>query len=135
MSILSEIFSWWGGNTWSNRIYTRLRGRHVGSDAAGNQYYVQSKGIGPLGVPRRWVIYKNSAEATNIPPEWHGWMHHTVDEPPAAYTPKPWEKPHLANQTGTPNAYRPPGSILASGNRPKATGDYTPWSPDSSAKR
>ena len=59
MSILSEIFSWWGGNTWSNRLYTSLRGKLVGTDAAGNRYYVQSKGIGPLGVPRRWVIYSN----------------------------------------------------------------------------
>ena len=32
MSILSEIFSWWGGNTWSNRIYTALRGRLVGEE-------------------------------------------------------------------------------------------------------
>ena len=61
MSILSEIFSWWGGNTWSNRIYTALRGKLVGTDAAGNRYYVQSKGIGPLGVPRRWVIYREPA--------------------------------------------------------------------------
>src|SRR5262245_48095199 len=53
MSIFSEIFSWWGGNTWSNRIYTALRGRHVGTDAEGNRYYVQSRGVGPLDVPRR----------------------------------------------------------------------------------
>ena len=32
MGIFSEIFSWWGGNTWSNRIYTRLRGKLVGTD-------------------------------------------------------------------------------------------------------
>ena len=82
MSILTEIFSWWGGNTWSNRLYTRFRGRHVGSDAQGNHYYVQSKGVGPLGVPRRWVIYKTEAEASQIPPEWHGWMHYTVDALP-----------------------------------------------------
>jgi NADH:ubiquinone oxidoreductase subunit len=31
--------------------------------------------------------------------------------------------------TGTPQAYRPPGSILGSGRRPKATGDYKPWQP------
>ena len=84
MSIASEIFSWWGGNTWSNRLYTRFRGRHVGTDAQGNLYYVQSKGVGPLGVPRRWVIYKTEAEASLIPPEWHGWMHHTVDVAPTA---------------------------------------------------
>ena len=101
MGIFSEIFSWWGGNTWSNRIYTALRGKLVGTDATGNRYYVQRKGVGPLGVPRRWVIYKH----------------------------RPWQKPHRMNMTGTPEAYRPPGSILASGKRPEATGDYKPWRP------
>jgi NADH:ubiquinone oxidoreductase subunit len=28
-------------------------------------------------------------------------------------------------------AYRPPGSTLASGHRPPATGDYQPWTPGS----
>jgi NADH:ubiquinone oxidoreductase subunit len=132
MSILSEIFSWWGGNTWSNRLYTRLRGRRVGTDAAGNTYYVQSRGIGPLGVPRRWVIFKDGAEASFIAAEWHGWMHYTTDTPPSAesYQAKPWQKPHRPNMTGTREAYRPEGSILASGERPKATGDYKPWTPN-----
>ncbi len=131
MSILSEIFSWWGGNTWSNRLYTRLRGRKVGTDGMGNIYYVQSKGVGPLGVPRRWVIYRDGAEASFIPAEWHGWMHYSTDIPPVAedYRPQPWQKPHRANMTGTPDAYRPSGSILAAGTRPKATGDYKPWRP------
>jgi NADH:ubiquinone oxidoreductase subunit len=58
-------------------------------------------------------------------------MHHTVDLPPTeeAYQPHPWEKPHVPNLTGTPMAYRPPGSILAGGERAKATGDYQPWKP------
>ena len=87
--------------------------------------------MGPLGVPRRWVIYKNLAEASQVPPEWHGWMHYLVDEPPTAeaYVPRPWQKPHRMNMTGTPEAYRPAGSILASGKRPEATGDYKPWKP------
>ena len=123
MGIFSEIFSWWGGNTWSNRIYTALRGKLVGTDAAGNRYYVQSKGVGPLGVPRRWVIYKNLAEASQVPPEWHGWMHYMVDSrrPQEDYMPRPWQKPHRMNMTGTPEAYRPPGSILA--QRQAARGD------------
>ncbi|RTL72190.1 MAG: NADH:ubiquinone oxidoreductase subunit NDUFA12 [Hyphomicrobiales bacterium] len=131
MGIFSEIFSWWGGNTWSNRIYTSLRGTYVGTDSMGNRYYVQNKGVGPLGVPRRWVIFKNMAEASLIPPEWHSWMHYTVDTPPTkdSYKPKAWEKPHRPNMTGTREAYRPQGSILAQGKRPKATGDYTPWQP------
>jgi NADH:ubiquinone oxidoreductase subunit len=131
MGIFSEIFSWWGGNTWSNRIYTALRGRHVGTDDEGNRYFVQSKGVGPLGVPRRGVIYKDGAEASKIPPEWHGWMHFTVDTPPTeeTYAQRPWEAPHQPNLTGTPGAYRPSGSILAAGTRPRATGDYKPWRP------
>ena len=131
MGIFSEIFSWWGGNTWSNRIYTALRGRHVGTDDGGNRYYVQTKGVGPLGVPRRWFIYKDGAEASKIPPEWHGWMHYTVDTPPTEekYTPAPWQKPHQPNLTGTAAAYRPSGSILGAGTRPRATGDYKPWRP------
>ena len=132
MSIFSEIFSWWGGNTWSNRIYTALRGRHVGTDEGGNRYFVQAKGVGPLGVPRRWVIYATSAEASNISPDWHGWMHYTVANPPTdeTYQPRPWQKPHQPNLTGTAEAYRPSGSILGQATRPRATGDYKPWKPD-----
>jgi NADH:ubiquinone oxidoreductase subunit len=131
MGIFSEIFSWWGGNTWSNRIYTALRGRQVGEDEYGNRYYVQTKGVGPLGVPRRWVIYRDLAEASLIPPEWHGWMHYTVDEPPPAEpAPKhPWQLGPKMNLTGTPLAWRPQGSILTPQSRPKATGDYEAWQP------
>jgi NADH:ubiquinone oxidoreductase subunit len=131
MTILSEMFSWWGGNTWSNRVYTWLRGRLVGKDEFGNCYYVQTKGVGPLGRPRRWVIYAKEAEPSQVPPDWHGWLHYTVDTPPTeeAYQPRPWQKRHQMNLTGTPLAYRPRGSILATGDRPKATGDYWPWRP------
>jgi NADH:ubiquinone oxidoreductase subunit len=133
MGVFSEIFSWWGGNSWSNRIYTRLRGTLVGTDSQGNRYYVQNKGVGPLGVPRRWVIYKDLAEASQVPPEWHGWLHYMVDTPPVGedYKARPWEKEHRQNMTGTAEAYRPQGSILASGKRPRATGDYKPWQPQS----
>jgi NADH:ubiquinone oxidoreductase subunit len=132
MGLFSEIFSWWGGNTWSNRLYTRFRGRHIGTDDKGNRYYEQSKGVGPLGKPRRWVIYKDGAEATHIPAGWHGWMHFTTDQPPTAedYRARPWQKPHQPNPTGTAGARRPAGSILARGVRPRATGDYKPWRPD-----
>ena len=132
MSILSEIFSWWGGNTWGTRLTIWRQGRFVGEDAMGNRYYVQRSGVGPLGKPRRWVIYRDLAEASKVPAEWHGWLHYTVDEPPTeqAYEPRPWQQPHRMNMTGTPEAYRPQGSILASGQRPRATGDYQAWKPD-----
>jgi len=131
MGIFSEIFSWWGGNTWSNRIYTALRGRYVGSDEHGNRYFIQKKGIGPLGVARRWVIYRDLAEASQVPASWHGWLHYLVDTPPVdeTYHARPWEKPHTMNMTGTREAYRPSGSILSTGKRPPSGGDYQPWRP------
>ena len=131
MSIVSEIFSWWGGNTWGTRLTIWRQGRLVGTDGQGNSYYLQRSGVGPLGVPRRWVIYQKSAEPSRVPPEWHGWLHYTVDVPPTEdiQVARSWQQPHRMNGTGTSEAYRPSGSILGRGERPKATGDYTPWLP------
>ena len=133
MSFFKEIFAWWHGNTWGTRLTIWNQGRFVGEDDFGNRYYEQKKGVGPAGRPRRWVTYTGLAEASKVPPDWHGWLHYTVDEPPIAenYQARPWQKPHLMNMTGTPEAYRPPGSILTHGGRPKATGDYEPWRPES----
>jgi NADH:ubiquinone oxidoreductase subunit len=135
MGMLSEIFSWWGGNTWGTRVTIARQGVLVGTDDFGNTYYEQRKGVGPvgpLGRPRRWVIYKDLADASKVTPDWHGWLHYTVNTPPTeqSYRPRPWQKPHRMNMTGTREAYRPSGSILASGKRPRATGDYKPWRPD-----
>ena len=132
MSIFSEVFSWWGGNTWGTRLFTWRKGREVGHDEFGNRYFVQRAGNGPLGVPARWVIYRDMTEASLVPPDWHGWLHHTVDELPTdeLYQAKPWQKPHQRNLTGTAGAYRPQGSIAGSGSRPKFSGDYKPWKPN-----
>jgi NADH:ubiquinone oxidoreductase subunit len=132
MGIFREIFSWWDGNTLGTRLTIWRQGRLVGRDELGNAYYEQKKGVGPLGRPRRWVTYTDLAEASKVPADWHGWLHYTVDEPPTArsYQPRPWQRPHRMNMTGTAEAYRPPGSILARGVRPKGTGDYKPWRPD-----
>jgi NADH:ubiquinone oxidoreductase subunit len=110
-----------------------LAGAPVGSDQFGNRYYRTRGGkIDPtLDMERRWVVYNGVAEASNIPPSWHGWMHHTVDTPPSEenYQARPWQKPHRPNLTGTPAAHRPSGSTLTQGRRPKATGDYKAWTP------
>ena len=108
-------------------------GEFVGEDEFGNRYYRTKGGkIDPtLGFERRWVIYNGVADASSIPPSWHGWMHHTVDVPPTEekVLARPWWKPHRPNLTGTPGAHRPTGSTLAQGRRPKATGDYKAWTP------
>jgi NADH:ubiquinone oxidoreductase subunit len=132
MSIFSEIFSWWGGNTWGTRWTIWKQGSLVGTDEFGNHYYVQRRGPpGPHGKPRRWVTYTDLADASKVPPEWHGWLHFTTDTPPTdeQYAAKPWQKPHQMNLTGTAGAHRPAGSILGTGRRPKATGDYKAWRP------
>lgn len=131
MGMLGEIFSWWGGNTWGTRLFTWRKGRQIGADEFGNRYYIQARGVGPLGVPARWVIYQNMSEPSQVPPDWHGWLHHTVDDLPAYenYQAKPWQRPHQMNLTGTGRAYRPKGSILGEGPRAKASTDYKPWRP------
>src|SRR3990172_7874344 len=98
MGILSEIFSWWGGNTWGTRVTLARQGRLVGEDELGNRYYEQRDGVGPqgpLGRRRRWVTYTGLAEASKVSPDWHGWLHYTVDQPPTVdvYKPMPWQKP------------------------------------------
>ena len=132
MGMLGEIFSWWGGNTWGTRLFTWRRGRQVGSDAFGNRYFLQKSGVGPLGVPSRWVIYKDLSEPSQVPPDWHGWLHHTVDALPTdeTYQAQPWQKAHEMNWTGSARAYRPQGSITGTAQRPKFSGDYKPWKPE-----
>jgi NADH:ubiquinone oxidoreductase subunit len=129
-----RFFTWWNGATFGTQLWTWRYGEAVGRDDFGNRYY-RSKGgrIDPtLGFERRWVIYDGLAEPSRVPPDWHGWLHHMVDVPPTqeGYTPRSWQKPHQPNLTGTPLAWRPPGSTLAAGKRPRATGDYKPWTPD-----
>ncbi len=111
-----------------HQLWTWRFGESVGAYEFGNRYFRTRGGkIDPtLLMERRWVIYNGEAEASSVPPSWHGWLHHTVDVPPTEerYQPRPWQKPHRPNLTGTPGAHRPTGSTLAQGRRPKATGDY-----------
>ncbi len=126
MGIFKEIFAWWTGNTIGTRLFTWRKGELVGEDELGNRYYRERKGM------RRWVIYRDLAEASKVSPDWHGWLHHTLDTPPTEmdYRPRSWQKPHRPNMTGTQAAWRPPGSTLAEGRRPPATGDYEAWKPE-----
>jgi NADH:ubiquinone oxidoreductase subunit len=126
MGFFARTFTWWNGPTWGTWLFTRSKGERVGDDDQGNVYYQERKG------PKRWVIYNGEAEASRVPPEWHAWLHQTVAEPPSRrpLAVKSWEKPHVANLTGTDGAYYPPGSLNAGGVRSRATGDYEAWRPE-----
>lgn len=125
-SFLTEIFTWWNGQTLGTRVWTRLYGQKVGEDESGNAFYQSADG------KSRWVIYDGEAEASRVAPDWHGWLHHTYDVPPSAepFQRHPWEKEHRPNLTGTPAAYRPPGSILTPERRPRVGSDYEAWTPE-----
>ena len=112
------------------RWFTLWRGRKVGVDAYGNAYYVDSRRK-LHGHERRWVIFNGENDASKVPPEWHGWLHYSMDAPLSAASSagKTWIKPHVPNLTGTRGAYYPSGHQLAGGVHPRATGDYEPWSP------
>jgi NADH:ubiquinone oxidoreductase subunit len=77
------------------------------------------------------VVYRDHSEASLVPPEWHGWLHYTVDVPPTeeSYHAQPWQKPYVPNLTGSPQAYRPPGSILNPDAGKTRQRDYEPWRP------
>ena len=118
----SRIFTWWNGSTVGTALWTKLRGERVGQDELGNVYYRHGA--------RRWVIYAGEADASKVPPEWHGWLHHMWDPTPTELpvVNKPWEKPHLPNMTGTQSAYAPAGSIRRV--RPEPQSDYEAWRPE-----
>lgn len=130
---LIQVFSWWNGQTMGTRFLTWRTGELVGRDEMGNIYYRTKNGAidKALGFDRRWVIYNGEADASKVPSGWKGWLSHTVDVAPTEeiYVPREWEKPHKPNATGTLDAYRPKGSILLTGERPAATGDYEAWTP------
>ena len=124
MKLLLQMLTWWNGQTIATRVFTSRHGKRVGEDAEGNVYYQTADGA------RRWVIYNGEVEGSRVAPEWHGWLHHTWQQPPteAPLPTKPWVKPHVANPTGGEAAYRPKGSLLAAG--PGLSRDYEAWTPE-----
>src|SRR3546814_394272 len=87
MGILGKIFTWWDGATIGTSLYSARYGTKVGEDHLGNIYYTGKD-------DRRWVIYNGSNDASRVPSEWHGWLHHTFDDVPESFLPPPriWER-------------------------------------------
>ena len=125
MYFLKRLLTWWNSQTLGTQIFTARRGVKVGEDDQGNLFYQTSDG------KKRWVIYNGEMEASRVSPDWHGWLHHTFDEPPtvAPLLRRKWEKDHIPNMTGTPLAYHPPGSLVTGAAKGVAK-DYEAWSPE-----
>lgn len=78
---------------------TRI-GTFVGEDKFGHKYYENNEYF----IPRnRWVEYPQRVwleyDASQIPPEWHRWLHHMTDETPVVKPPKnpKWVLDHVEN--------------------------------------
>ena len=131
--MFKSFFTWWNGASLGTYFHIGRRGVKVGQDEFGNTYYeARDNKCSYDNRKRRWVIYKGYADASKVPAEWHGWLHYTFDELPSQ-NPLPrkvWEKDHEPNMTGTVAAWRPKGSLSRTGARPRATGDYQPWTPE-----
>jgi len=130
MGILGQIFTWWDGATIGTSLFTARRGEQVGTDAQGNKYYRQPVKDGAF--ERRWIIYNGANDASRVPSEWHGWLHHSYDELPESHLApsRIWEVDYTPNATGTTTAYLPAGALERGGRRAAATGDYEAWTPD-----
>ena len=124
MNFILRLLTWWNSQTIGTQLFTWRNGVKVGEDEQGNVFYQTKDG------KKRWVIFNGEAEASRVSPEWHGWLHRTWDEPPTdlPLRHRPWEKPHLANLTGTPRAYAPAGSLRQPHPTPRE--DYEAWSPE-----
>jgi NADH:ubiquinone oxidoreductase subunit len=132
--VLKAFFTWWNGSSWGVRGHIRRHGQLVGEDEFGNKYYESKTDFDAYdpGRKRRWVVFNGYAEASKVPPDWHGWLHYTFDEPPtkAPLLRRAYEKDHVPNLSGSLGAWRPPGSIARGGERSAAAGDYEAWSPE-----
>ncbi len=124
MKFLLRLLTWWDGRTIGTQLFTWRHGKLVGQDDQGNLYYENADAT------KRWVIYNGACDASRVPSDWHGWLHHTFSERPGAgeLAHKPWEKEHQDNMTGTDLAYVPAGSLRS--QKPVTRQDYEAWQPE-----
>lgn len=115
--------------TLGTKLHTWMYGKFIGRDEFGNRYF-ESKRASKGEKKRRWVIYEGVAEASKVPPAWHGWLHYTLDAPLSETKQHSWLKTHIPNLTGTTGRYLPAGHISKGGARAPTAADYQPWTPE-----
>ena len=72
-------------------LYTFFKGNLVGKDDDGKKYYTSNISHG-VKKEKRWVLYNNDNDPTNIDPMWHGWLHHVIEDVPNSKTKKNFSK-------------------------------------------
>ena len=130
--MLDRIFAWWNSATLGTSFTLWRRGAEpVGKDEQGNRYFEEKTPSGANGVRRRWIIYHGIADPSRVSSDWHGWLHHTYEDPPTIkpLTRQSWEADHLPNMTGTPLAHRPKGSLSHQSGEGGLDDGYEAWTP------
>ncbi|KAF9571790.1 hypothetical protein EC968_010661 [Mortierella alpina] len=97
-----------------NNIGDTKVGTLVGTDKFGNKYY---ENLNESYGRTRWIEFgkqdsffsRAEANASQVPAEWHGWLHRMLDAPPnvdkSMVVPK-WGVEFTENLTGSPKAYK-----------------------------
>ncbi len=128
LEFIKRLFVWWNGATLGTLLTTWRRAQFVYEDKFGNRYY-EEKRITYDGRKRRWVRYKGYADASRIPADWHGWLHHIYDERPheGGISHPLYARDHCPNLTGSVFAYMP-DNYAQWGAKPSPS--YEPWQAD-----
>jgi NADH:ubiquinone oxidoreductase subunit len=118
---------------WLNALRQTIRlnevriGSEVGRDEFGNVYYESKEYfyddwrmaldqnllvvVIMFNLSRdRWIDYnRRDYDASQVPPEWHHWLHHTTDIPPSTttYRERKFHSSHCENLSGTAKEYVP----------------------------
>ncbi|XP_033112534.1 NADH dehydrogenase [ubiquinone] 1 alpha subcomplex subunit 12-like, partial [Anneissia japonica] len=85
-------------------------GTLVGEDQFGNKYYESDRYF--IG-RHRWVSYTRNRfwdyDSSQIPPEWHRWIHCMTDDPPSKVPLQPprFRMEHTENLSGSSRSYVP----------------------------
>uniref|UniRef100_A0A0D6R476 NADH dehydrogenase [ubiquinone] 1 alpha subcomplex subunit 12 n=1 Tax=Araucaria cunninghamii TaxID=56994 RepID=A0A0D6R476_ARACU len=119
------------GNLMATKIHN-IGATLVGVDKFGNKYYEKLENT-QFG-RHRWVEYadKKRYNASNVPPEWHGWLHfvtdHTADQL-QMFKPKRYGAEHQPNLSGEGEeyTYHSKGHPLNPNQRDWTR--YEPWQP------
>ena len=98
-----------GGFRNASKILWRARdvraGTLVGEDKFGNKYY---ENLEYFFGRDRFVFYaRKDFDGSQVPAEWHCWLHHMTDKVPGSEPDKKFLLDHRENKTGTTQEYVP----------------------------
>ncbi|KAL6773849.1 NUO13 [Auxenochlorella protothecoides x Auxenochlorella symbiontica] len=119
------------GNLGSTLVEHQPGATLVGTDKHGNRYF--EKMDTQVG-RNRWVVYAKASDyrgqdPANVPAEWHGWLHASVDVNPANhdFTAPIYASNIVGNSTTTVSRYQPKGSWFKEHKRNWLK--YQTWTP------